>query len=549
MKDKYALKDCAQLPKVQVAFGSQHGDCRSMAYELKHLLQRIGFIVADVCSLDNLLTIMQERGDGSPLLFVVTSTYNGEPPENASKFRQSLSLSSRENSTNDLPKSISFLKERRYAVFGAGNSEWRNTYHAFPRFVDETLNHLGGRVLYPMGRGNAEEDLEYDWRAWLSGLISYLVEEYDLFHAVDQDLLQAMAYGPVIEKHALSIRWHEKGEDLRPILEARVGLISELQDSYLSGRSTLSVNIELKGSGFKESILSYEPGDYFEVWPQNSPELVQTALAKMTKTSEMILSISQHFSPLPHSLAASKLVEHPTTLQNALSHFFDFLCPPTKAIVVGLCGRLRKEGMIHISKPLADMIDDEVKWIQFIKQRAPTMLQLFLEIHRDDIPFEVWLSVWPAMRPRLYSIASAPVCGRNSMRLLISIANRGQIGGFMSEQHQKQKEGIEGPMIHGRISHSNFRLPRDDQKNAVMIAAGTGLAPFLAFLEEKQWLLRSKRNSCPTDGQTILFMGCRAAYDAICLSQLNEYIDSGVLTKVGFALVFWGCGMVADVLT
>ncbi|EGR29669.1 hypothetical protein IMG5_151380 [Ichthyophthirius multifiliis] len=75
------------------------------------------------------------------------------------------------------------------------------------------------------------------------------------------------------------------------------------------------------------------------------------------------------------------------------------------------------------------------------------------------------------------------------------------------------------------LADSNFKLPENRKNNVIMVGAGTGVAPFIGFCQEKE---------CLQDqfGKFTLFFGCRKAdSDFIFKNQINEFINKGVLDK------------------
>lgn len=73
-----------------------------------------------------------------------------------------------------------------------------------------------------------------------------------------------------------------------------------------------------------------------------------------------------------------------------------------------------------------------------------------------------------------------------------------------------------------------FRVPEDDQLPIIMVGPGTGIAPFRAFLQERQY-----RNA---SGKNWLFFGDRnASTDYIYRDELESYQESGLLTHLDLA--------------
>ena len=90
---------------------------------------------------------------------VVTSSYNGQPPDNAGRF-------------------CTWIDERRhlraagvrYTVFGCGNRDWAATYQAVPTRIDAALEARGATRVHPRGEGDARGDFDGQFEAWYAGL-------------------------------------------------------------------------------------------------------------------------------------------------------------------------------------------------------------------------------------------------------------------------------------------------------------------------------------------------------------------------------------------
>lgn len=132
--------------------------------------------------------------------------------------------------------------------------------------------------------------------------------------------------------------------------------------------------------------------------------------------------------------------------------------------------------------------------------------------------------------PRLYSIASAKGEHGNEVHLTVSVArhldkNGNQAEGLVSGYLSRLRSGEK---INFYLSRNrNFKLPADD-KNIIMIGAGTGIAPFRSFLAE--------RNSRGSSGKNWLFFGERNFQtDFLYQTELQDYLTSELLTKLDVA--------------
>ncbi|KAG9078100.1 S-adenosyl-L-methionine-dependent tRNA 4-demethylwyosine synthase, partial [Ceratobasidium sp. 370] len=132
---------------ITIAYGTETGSSLDFATRLHEHLKDRSLEVAETLVELNDLDLTKTSGT----LIVVTSSFgDGEAPSDASLFSEHI---------NDLGASPRPLERAganpvRFAVFGLGNSIWTKTYQQFPRWVDQTLERLGGTRILPLGEGD-----------------------------------------------------------------------------------------------------------------------------------------------------------------------------------------------------------------------------------------------------------------------------------------------------------------------------------------------------------------------------------------------------------
>jgi sulfite reductase (NADPH) flavoprotein alpha-component len=99
-----------------------------------------------------------------------------------------------------------------------------------------------------------------------------------------------------------------------------------------------------------------------------------------------------------------------------------------------------------------------------------------------------WVDVLGRLKPRRYSIASSPLADPRRVRLMVSVVRYEGV-------HGRWRNGVcsgylanadEGAPCAVAVHHSaHFRPPQDPRRPAIMIGPGTGLAPFLGFLDDR----------------------------------------------------------------
>jgi len=144
---------------------------------------------------------------------------------------------------------------------------------------------------------------------------------------------------------------------------------------------------------------------------------------------------------------------------------------------------------------------------------------------------EAFIEALEPLQPRLYSISSShnATPGRlsltvDSVRYVIGKRKRlGLASTFLAERiNPGDQLGVYVQKAHG------FGLPQDPNTPVIMIGPGTGVAPFRAFLED--------RNATKAPGRNWLFFGHqRSDYDFFYADELKAMKASGVLTRLSLA--------------
>ncbi|CAF1359167.1 unnamed protein product [Didymodactylos carnosus] len=136
----------------------------------------------------------------------------------------------------------------------------------------------------------------------------------------------------------------------------------------------------------------------------------------------------------------------------------------------------------------------------------------------------------PSLRIRQYSISSSPLWNPEVVTLTVDILNTpalsgvGQYYGVTSNYLSSLKEGNR-ISCNVRASNLAFHPPEDTKTPIVMIAAGTGIAPFRGFVQE-----RAEQSICGREiGRTILYYGCRSDRDFLYSNEFDEWSKLGVV--------------------
>lgn len=179
--------------------------------------------------------------------------------------------------------------------------------------------------------------------------------------------------------------------------------------------------------------------------------------------------------------------------------------PATTRDITALESYTGEEATVSALKSLREDFENQV-----LKKRI-SILDL-LESYPDiQLPFAQFLRMLPPMRIRQYSISSSALVNPDQVSLTIRVidepARSGtgrQYLGIASNYLAHLSPGDKVPVV-VRPSSAAFHLPSDPRVPVVMFCAGSGLAPFRGFIQERA----AQKSAGREVGKMMLFFGCR----------------------------------------
>ncbi|RUP08316.1 cytochrome P450 [Jimgerdemannia flammicorona] len=528
------------LPRATFLFGTQTGSSQDYASQLAGRAKAFGFKDVKLADLDK-WTVLQDGKYQSTtaeeeLVVICTSTYNGQPPDNAEKFDRFINDSSKDAS---LP-----LKGLSYTVLGLGNCNWR-TYQYFPIKIDSRLEELGATRFFPKGDCDADKDMDASFADWSTRFWSHTLQMYGVQTSVETGvkISSAALNNPtedvVVEYITLSHTEDWGSAQVNRNGDARVTLKvgRELQNVELSGRSTRHLEIDIEQLRANGDELLYKAGDHLEVMPQNDECVVEAValgfgliLDAVFEVKEVSLSLS--------SRSLASVIKGPCSIRNALTFYADLLSPPSRYVLNSFASRLEK-GHKDIAAHFLSLVqpgeEGQAKYDEFIaKHRTLLDLQHAYPMV-NELSLKEFLCAVMVMQPRRYSIASSHLKHPNTAHLTVGIIKDivngkpypGLASGFLGSAQP-------GTTFRASVKRpkTTFALPSDSTTPIIMIAAGTGLSPFRGFLQERQALgLKSTAKGGASDAY--LFFGCRHIdQDFIYRDELEAFVEDGTLTAL-----------------
>jgi cytochrome P450 / NADPH-cytochrome P450 reductase len=150
------------------------------------------------------------------------------------------------------------------------------------------------------------------------------------------------------------------------------------------------------------------------------------------------------------------------------------------------------------------------------------------------LPLEIYLDLLPPLRPRYYSISSSPLVDQGVCSITTGVlqaparSGRGVFSGVCSN-HLAASSDRSTVFVFVRDPGIAFRPPENPQLPMIMVGAGTGLAPYRGFLQERAAL---KHRGIPV-AESLLFFGCRnPEADYLYADELAEFANQGIVSVV-----------------
>ena len=270
-----------------------------------------------------------------------------------------------------------------------------------------------------------------------------------------------------------------------------------------SDKETIHLEMCLAGSG-----LEYRPGDSLAIIPTNSTQVVEQVIeAGGFDAGETVELKDGATKPLNEAFASDLDI-------NGV----------TKNI-------LKKYNALAQSEKLESLLDpgnkaalDDYLW-------GREVIDMLTDFPVPGLSASDFCGTLRKQLPRLYSIASSPKAHPDEVHLTIAVVRY--------HSHDRDREGVCSTYTADRVSEGEtmpvyvhisrtFKLPEDGDTPIIMVGPGTGIAPFRAFVEE--------RDAIGATGKSWLFFGDQhRATDYLYGDEWERYVGDGKLSRIDLA--------------
>ena len=456
---------------VDILIGTQTGNAEGLAEEMAMTLSGAG-AQARMHQLDDVE--MDALADMENVLIIASTYGEGEMPDNAHLFWEALE-------SDTAPR----LEATKFSVLALGDTAY-DEFCAAGKMLDKRFEQLGAERVHARVDCDVDyEDLAAEWSAGVMDVFAPLIAEA-------APATGAAAPAPAAAKKS---KWTRKN----PF------------------PTQLTVNRRLSGEGSKKDIRhyevalpgdeapTYEAGDAVNIVPVNDPTLVALWLDRLGMKPDT--AVPGHDKPLSELMLRDWEISTPSK---------DFL----KVMAMKSGDDLLAHVLEHNDK---QTLEDYV-WNK-------DSLDLLIDFPKIELDLNEVSTLFRPLQHRAYSISSSSKVHSDSVHMTISTVQY--------HNNQRLHQGVASGYLADRVGatdelqvfmspNKNFRVPEQGDVPIIMVGPGTGVAPFRAFLQERQ--------AVGASGGNWLFFGDQTrANDYIYEDELEALHKDGLLTRLDLA--------------
>lgn len=503
---KDIAKQLQQQNKDLVIFwGSQSGTAERLAHRLARDCNQyfgLNVTVADLSDYDH--DTISQISETKFALFLLSTYGEGDPSDNTTDF---LSWVQKRSET---------LSNLRYAAFGLGNSN----YVYYNKVVDDVvqcLDALSAISILPVGKADdADSSTEEDFVSWRDDLFAMFHTKLGLEERVPEyvpsirinELDNEIENQPQLgEPQPLKLS-RRAARDYSAITKLPIKEIKTVTAAATANRSCLHLEIDIRA----HPQIKYKTGDHLAIWPSNTATEVQRMLRVLQLTERAHNQIL--ISSTDSGDADIKIPRH-LTISALFEHYLEICAPVSRDTVSTLC----QLAPTSATKIFLENLKSKSVFGTFVARNHLTFARLLEHTLSNDsaatwshLPLAFVIESIRPMTPRYYSISSSSMTSSRQMSITVAVspaelpANPAVTIPGLTTSYLSAFDVASSPSVFAHVRRSTFKMPFLHKTPIVLVAAGTGIAPFRGFLQERAQMAQISNQEI---GPVLLLFGCR----------------------------------------
>ena len=459
-----------------VLYGSQTGNAEDIAEQLVARAEAEGLTAKAVDMLDYKPRDLKKEKN---IVICVSTHGEGDPPDNAEELHEFIH-------GKKAPK----LEGVNFSVLAFGDSSYEH-FCQTGRDFDAQLEKLGATRV--VDRMDLDVDFDDAAEAWIGDVVARFKQEMGGNDAAGGGHANVTVMPGTAEQPAAS-QWTRKNPYSAELLT------NVVLNGRGSDKEVHHIELDTEDSG-----LSWEPGDSLGIIPSNDPQVVAELIGALgAKANDEVTGLDGE-----------------VTLEHALTHQYE-ITTLTRPFIEKYAERA---GNDELNALLAE--DAREQLAAYMDGRF--IIDLVEDFPIADMTGADFVRLLRKLPPRLYSIASSHAANPDEIHLTVAAVRYQAHGrdrhGVASIHLADRSEDAKLPIY---IDHNkNFKLPADDAP-IIMIGPGTGIAPFRAFMEEREEREASGRN-------WVFFGAQHFRTDFYYQTDWLRWRDDGLLTRMDVA--------------
>lgn len=403
-------------------------------------------------------------------VIIVAATHGlGDAPDGAEDFYDYL-----------MGERVPKLPDLNYSVLALGDSSY-DDYCKVGQDIDARLAQLGATRVAP--RIDCDVDFEDAAQSWSQSVLDYVIEHRGSSAAAPAPHLRAVPVTP---------QYSRANPFAAPVL------VNQKITGRDSSKTVQHIELSLEGSG-----LDYAPGDSLGVMPVNPAALADELLATLELDAKAQVSVDDEVMDLRQALLEKFEI---TTLSRGFINYY-----------------AEKTNHQELAAEVAALEGETLRRFLYERQVVDLVQEYPAKIGAQD-----FVAGLRKLTPRLYSIASSLQANPDEVHLTVGLVQYERGGRERTGSASHFLARADGTVPVYVESNPHFRLPDNPDDPVIMIGPGTGIAPFRAFLQQ--------REEAGAAGDNWLIFGDRNfRADFLYQTEMQRYLKSGVLQRLDVA--------------